>query len=298
MHHLQCQNCSATVVVEAGQRTASCPYCASPQVIERPPSKDLPNPEFVVGFALAQQPAMELAQRWLRKRSIFTVSGVRKASIDAIRGVYLPVYLYSGTGHTRFAAEIGERYTVRRNNKTQRKTEWRPLQGVRSEYVTDVVVTASRGVGNVELELVEPFDLRAIHRYEPAMIAGWLAEEPSLSFAECLDMARREALSRVGGRLAGFMPGDTHRGLRYETRFQQESLVLVLVPLWVLALRYRADKPPFRLLINGQTAKAWGKAPLSWVKIALAVAAVLLPLLALLVVVFVAGALASGGGGY
>jgi hypothetical protein len=39
----------------------------------------------------------------------------------------------------------------------------------------------------------------------------------------------------------------------------------------VLAVRYRADKPPVRLVVNGQTGKLFGKAPLSWPKIAITV---------------------------
>jgi hypothetical protein len=41
------------------------------------------------------------------------------------------------------------------------------------------------------------------------------------------------------------------------------------VPIWVLAVRYRPDRPPARLLVNGQTGRVTGKAPTSWVKIAL-----------------------------
>jgi DNA-directed RNA polymerase subunit RPC12/RpoP len=296
MHHLQCQNCSATVVVEPGLRTAACPYCASPQVVERPPTRDMPNPELVMGFALSREPATELARRWLRQRSIFAVSGVRHAAIDAIRGVYLPVYLYGATAHTRFAAEVGERYTVQHKDKSERRTEWRPLEGVRSEYVSDVLVTASRGVPNAELEGIEPFDLRAIHRYSPAMIAGWIAEEPSLDFEHCLDLSRREAHAAAGRKLPAFLPGDTHRGLRHETRFTEESLALVLVPVWVLAVRYDPRRPPFRLLVNGQTGKAWGQAPLSWAKIVLAVLGVVLAGLFVAAGAALALGAADGGG--
>lgn len=293
--HLQCQNCGASLSIAQGVRTVSCPYCASPQVIDRPPDLDSPSPSFVLGFALAREPSLALARRWLSRRSLFTVSGVRTADIEAIRGVYLPVYLYSSTAHSRFAVEIGEEYTRRRNNSSKQVTEWRPLQGVRSEYVTDVVVTASRGIANAELEAVEPFDLRALHRYSSAMISGWIAEDPSLGLDHCLELARTEAHQLVGQNLSGFLPGDRYRNLRHETWFQQESLILVLVPLWVLALRYDERKPPFRLLLNGQTGKMWGKAPISWIKIALTIGAGLMAALGLLTLLIIASALAGSG---
>jgi hypothetical protein len=35
----------------------------------------------------------------------------------------------------------------------------------------------------------------------------------------------------------------------------------------VFAVRYREDKPPLKVVINGQTGKISGKVPLSWLKI-------------------------------
>jgi hypothetical protein len=307
MPHIQCTTCGATVTLDAGHRTARCPYCASPQVIERPPALDLPNPDFVVGFALGRAAAEAVARRWLRSRSVFTVSGVRTARIADIQGVYLPVYLYSAAARSQYAASIGENYTetqhytttdskghTHHHTRTVVKTEHRPLQGVRDEYVADVVVTASRGVPNAELQAVEPFDLRALRRYSPAMISGWIAEEPSLGFDACLAQARAESMAVIGANLTGFMPGDSHRDLRYQTQFREESLVSLLAPIWVLALRYDDRKPPFRLLVNGQTGAAHGKAPLSWRKIGLAVGLGLLLVAGVVLALVLA---ANGGGG-
>ena len=122
------------------------------------------------------------------------------------------------------------------------------------------------------LEAVEPFDLRLLRRYDAALISGWAAEEPSRSQAECLRLAREEASAKTGRTLAKLMPGDSHRGLVYQTTVEWETLDPVLIPVWVLAVRYREDQPPLRVVVNGQTGVAAGKAPLSRWKIAAAVA--------------------------
>jgi len=307
--HFACQECGAALAIATGQMTASCPYCASPNVVERPPAPDLPTPEFVLGFSLGQEPARELLGRWLASQSIFTASGVRTAKVDSMRGIYLPAYLYSGVARTRYSASIGENYTERegywttdsqgkrvRRTRTVTKTEWRSLQGERAEYVAERLVTAPSGVPNAELEAIEPFDLRALGRYNAGMIAGWLAEEPSLSLAQCYELARQEALAQVGQNLTRFMPGDTHRNLHYESKFERESAVLVMLPIWALALRYDPEKPPFRLLINAQTGRAYGKAPKSWVKIALAVGLALAVIVAAVLFFLLFASLAQHGG--
>lgn len=281
---IRCQTCGATVTVAPELRTAECPYCASPSVVERTPEPDRPRPVFVLGFGLDHEHAAQIARRWLASRGIFAHAGLRKAAFEKTRGVYLPAYLYGASAEARYTAEIGEDYTetetytttdskgnTQTHTRVVTKTEWRDLAGEWASYVTDVVVTASRGIANQELEAVEPFDWRALRRYTPAVISGWIAEEASLTRHECLALAHDETVARVGRELAAFMPGDSHRALDYEVVVREESAELVLLPLWVFAVRYAEAKPPVRVLINGQTGKVAGKVPLSWPRIALAI---------------------------
>ncbi|MBN1207120.1 MAG: hypothetical protein JXB05_19700 [Myxococcaceae bacterium] len=271
-------------------RTASCPYCAAPSVVERPPSRDRPPPTFALGFVQTPRKAQELARQNLLRRSFWAPSSVRNASVEELRGIYVPAWLYSALAESEFSATIGENYTetetytTTENGRTVTKTrqvtrtEWRPLEGRHAEYIPDVIVTASSGLPNEELEQVEPFDLRGLRRYDDALVAGWISEEPSLPQEQCLEQARAEVQGLLKQRLAAFMPGDSHRNLSYSTRFHQEALVVCLLPVWVLALRHDPKAPPLRFLVNGQTGKVYGRVPVSWVKVSLAV------LLALLVV--------------
>ena len=88
-----CRECGAAVDVPAELRTARCPYCASTSVVERPPSRDRPRPTFVVGFVLDRKRAEDALRRWTKSRW-FAHSGYAKAAVDAMRGEYVPSYLY------------------------------------------------------------------------------------------------------------------------------------------------------------------------------------------------------------
>ena len=303
--NVECQTCGASLVLEAAERTAVCPYCASPSVVERPPAPGRPVPVFGLGFVLTRDAASLAVRDWLGRRGWFVRSGVKSGSIDSIRGVYVPAYLYTAMAQTAYRAEIGEDYqetetytetdsqgnTVTRT-RTVTRTEYRSLAGQHAGYVMDVLVTASRSLPNAELEAIEPFDLRMIRRYSPALLSGWTAEEPTLDPAQCAALARQETLEKIGQELASFMPGDSHTGLWFQTALDRESADLIYVPVWVLAVRYDAKRPPFRMVINGQTGAIHGKAPLSWLKILLAV----LIVLALIATPFVVAALTGGSG--
>ncbi|MFT5328111.1 MAG: hypothetical protein ACI8P0_006020, partial [Planctomycetaceae bacterium] len=65
-------------------------------------------------------------------------------------------------------------------------------------YIVDIVVTASAGVTNDALEAVEPFDLRALRRYDPSFISGWLAGRRSVAFERRLLSTFARRVGREG----------------------------------------------------------------------------------------------------
>lgn len=265
-----CESCGSLCQVEAHLKTAACPYCASPAVIERPPGAGRPQPRFVIAFVLPHEAALAAARRWV-KRAWFSPEAFRKAKVEAIRGIYVPAYLFSATARAEYSAEIGENYTVtttdsKGRTRTRTETEWHSLTGDYAAYVSDVVVTASAGIGNHELEGIEPFDMRALHRYTPRLLSGWIAEEASRAVEECRRLAGEEAVAAIQGRIARMLPGDKQRGLRVSARLTDIDAELALLPVWVLPVRYQGDQV-VRLLVNGQSGKLHGKAPRSWVKI-------------------------------
>jgi hypothetical protein len=293
---LRCESCGAQLQVEAGHRTANCPYCASPAVVERP-GRQAEDPAFVVGFVVTRDKALELARAWKRKAWL-TPGPFRRADVSETRGIYVPTYLYTAAAQADYTVSIGENYTVVETytttdskgntvtrTRTRTVTEWRNLSGSWSAYVDDVVVTASRGLPNAELEAVEPFDFRALRRFTPKVLSGWIAEDPSMEASECKALAHGEAVEKVGRQLTAFMPGDKHRDLRHQTRVMHEDLELLLLPVWVLAIKYADDAPPVRIVINGQTGKLTGRPPRSVKKI-VALVVFVVAVIAALVAVF------------
>jgi DNA-directed RNA polymerase subunit RPC12/RpoP len=171
---ISCQACGSTLLLDSNLRTTVCPYCASPSVIERPPSANRPAPSFVVGFVVDHDRAAEAVRNWISSTSIFARSDFKQAAPERTRGVYLPAYLYGAVADSSYFAKIGENYTeietytttdskgnTVTRTRTVTRTEYRSLGGEHSTYIVDVVVTASAGVTNEALEAIEPFELSA-----------------------------------------------------------------------------------------------------------------------------------------
>jgi hypothetical protein len=273
-----CQECGAELKIPAGRSSFACPYCKCPTVIERPPSAHVPTPALVLPFVVPEEAARAAVTAWKKRWRWFHTS-LAGAAVEEIQGVYLPAYLYSAALCSRYSAEIGEDYqetetytttedgkTVERT-RTVTKTEWRSLYGEHVGYVADVLVTASRGLPNAELEAIEPFDMRLLRRYQAALVAGWTSEDPSIAPADGVQMARAEAVAIEGKRVAAFLPGDSQRAVQFQTMVDRETLDLTLVPVWTLVIRPDPKQPAQRVLVNGQTALVWGRERWSVLKI-------------------------------
>ena len=67
---ISCESCGAKVVLEPLLRTARCPYCDSPSVVDRPATADRPDPVFVIGFAVDRNQAARLMREFIGRKKL------------------------------------------------------------------------------------------------------------------------------------------------------------------------------------------------------------------------------------
>jgi len=303
--HLRCKNCGAEIGVDPEHRSYVCPFCDSTYVVEFSPEESgRQDPEFVIGFAVTPEQALERFRAWIGRNSWFRPGDLRTARVeDKLRGVYVPFWSFSMLAQSEWAARIGEywyrteTYTTTRNGKTVtrtrtvRETEWWPLSGRHHHYYSGYLVSGSRGLPQREADQIKPFHLAALKRYQPYFLAGWMCEEYSLAREEALRICQTEFYRREQQRVATHLPGDTHRGLQVATRFSRINSDLILLPIYMLSYRY--GQRQFRFLLNGQTGKIYGEKPVSWKRIGVVLAAVLLVVLIVVLVVVIGAGVAG-----
>ena len=295
----RCQQCGSEVTIDLDQRSYVCAFCDSTYVVEIPQQESgRQRPEFVIGFSVTPQQALQKYRTWIRANSWFRPGDLHTAQIEEkLKGVYLPFWMYSLLAESQWAASIGEYWyktetyrtkdskgrTVTRTRRVQH-TEWWPLRGRHHAYYNSYVVSGSCGLAQSEAERIKPFQLPALKRYEPYFLAGWFAEEYSVGRDEALQRCQTEFYRREQVKIAAFMPGDRHRELRVHTTFRDIHSDLCLLPIYILSYRYR-DKV-YRFLVNGQTGKCAGDKPTSPARIGGALAGILLLLLVIILVFY------------
>ena len=297
----RCENCGSEVRVDPSQRSYTCPFCDSNYVVELPTEETgRQRPEFVIGFSVTPEQALEKFRSWIKDNGWFRPGDLHRARIeDKLRGIYLPFWAFSMLAQSQWSASIGEywyrteTYTTTVNGKTVtrtrrvRETEWWPLSGRHHAYYSGYLVSGSRGLSQSDAERIKPFHLAALKRYEPYFLAGWLSEEYSVERDEALQRCEAEFYRWERDAVAAFMPGDTHSALEVQTHFSNINSDLILVPTYLLSYRYQDQI--FRFFVNGQTGRIDGDKPLSKTRIAVAVTALLLLILIVVLLVNIFG---------
>ena len=281
----RCNSCNASVAVEPNITATVCPFCGSHHVLAQEQSTKLITPESLVPFQIDQQTAILKFRTWLKK-GWFRPNEVKRIATQAearVQGVYLPFWTFDAQTYSHWWAEAGHYYYVtqqyrdsRGQTKTRqvRKTRWVPASGSHDQFYDDVLAYATQSVKEKILRKIYPFDTQKLVPYRPQYLAGWRAEEYQIDLAKGWEMGKETIQNLIRSACAAKVPGDTHRNLRVQTRFENLTFKHILLPVWIAS--YRINNKIYNFMVNGQTGRVQGEAPVSWWKVALAVLIVLI----------------------
>jgi hypothetical protein len=220
----------------------------------------------------------------------------QRANVQDLHGIYVPFWTYDTKSHSNWTAQAGYYYYVtqtyrdsqgRTQTRQVRKVRWVWTSGQRRDQFDDWLVCASRhfqqGSLSALMRKIEPFPTQALVPFDGKYLAGFRAERYSLDLKYCWEVARGGIQGECRSRCASDVPGDTYRFLEVRTSFWGQSFKHVLLPVYTMA--YRFKEQPYNVLINGATSEVQGDAPLSWVKVTILIA---------VLVVLIGGGIALG----
>ncbi len=284
---MRCTKCGATTTFDPGVSASRCAFCATPAVVEAPPSSNLVRPAGLLAFAVDRSAASQRFKTWISGLWFRPNDLKAKSSLTAMQGVYVPFWTFDALTHNRWTAEAGHYYTVQVqalvNGKTvmrsETRTRWEPAAGFLEKVFDDVPVPASKGLPPGLARGIEPFPTAGLVPYDPQYLSGFLAEEYAVDLPDAVTSARDRMTREIFAACSGEVPGDTQRNLRVSTAWSGLTCKNALLPVWISAYQYGGK--PFRFLVNGVTGKVDGNAPFSIPKILAAVLAAIAVILLL-----------------
>jgi len=291
MKSLSCKQCGATTQIPAQKTATKCAFCGSDVVITSGPSKALLKPESLLPFAFDKNSALQKFTKWISK-GFFRPSKLKKqATVDNIRGTYVPYFTYDAKAHSDWRGESGtyyyttETHTVMVNGRPTTQTRqvqhvrWTYKTGIHDYFYDDELVCASRGLAGPLMAKVEPFNTKALVPFNQMILAGYEAEEYSVDPKTGWGIASNRMVDKERSACSQLLDGDTQRNLQVSTRLFGVTFKHALLPVWVASYQYGGKA--WRFLVNGQTGEVVGEAPIDWKKVLLVVGIIAVAVIAI-----------------
>ncbi|MCP4518033.1 MAG: hypothetical protein GY824_22730, partial [Delftia sp.] len=105
---IHCQSCGADIVLEPGDLTAACPFCASQRVLTRQEARQaIRRPTHLIPFQVDQRAAARQLQDWLAEGWMHPPQLRQAAASARLNGVYLPFWIFRARLRNSWKAEVG-----------------------------------------------------------------------------------------------------------------------------------------------------------------------------------------------
>lgn len=277
-----CKSCGAQTVYSAEDIANVCPYCGSNQVMEEK-VENIMAPGGVIPFSVSSQDASVRFKSWIGKKFFCPKLAKESAKPKAFQGLYVPYWTFDAHTDSHYTGQYGKRRTVRRNGKMVTETRWYSTSGYYQQSFDDILVCGASDQNQQLLAKMEPYDTRQVVAYKPEYMAGFIAESYTVKVKDAWENAKNKMAQVIRSGIARKIENENFaqdsRVAHVSTSYSNVTYKYLLLPVWISSFQYNGKV--YHFVINGQTGRVAGKTPLSPVKIALTVAAVIIVILIL-----------------
>ena len=269
---VQCKQCGAVTIYDALETSALCPFCGSTSVM--PAANNTLAPNAACPFSVTKDKAGENFTRWLKRKWFTPRKAKKNAMPEAFQGVYLPYWTYDAQTTSSFTARAGYDKKVKdKEGNTRTETDWRHVEGVYQKFFDDVTVMASKRHEGSGVKACEPFDFSKMVPYSPQVVAGFIAERYSIGLKEGWESAQKTIQFDLRSDIADYVKrhwrANRADSVKFSTLYSNITYKYLLVPVWISSFKYK--EKIYQFAVNGQTGKVGGKAPVSALRVIMAI---------------------------
>lgn len=271
-----CKNCGGEGIYDALETAAVCSFCGSTNVMPAAGANSM-VPGGVCPFAVPVDRAGALFSKWLSGK-IFTPKQAKlQARPDAFKGVYLPFWTFDTMTTSPYTGYAGFDRLVKKGDQTVVETDWKSVSGVYQEFFNDHTVVGTRRDDHALVDRAQPFDFSQLVPYRPELLAGFSAERYSVGLKDAWEKAREDFRGTLRGNITRHIRLKWHADradrVRFSTNFSQIKYKYILLPVWLSSFSYKGKA--YQFVVNGQTGKVGGKAPVSAIRVMIAIGLVI-----------------------
>ncbi len=275
----QCGNCGAPLEPNEHTSAMKCPNCGSYHIFEERIEGEY-TPHLVLPFKISKEQAVAAIRAEFKKRFFTPKEYLSNASISKMEGAYVPFFMYDFHSDMRYRA-IGTkvRSWTSGNYRYTETSYYQVMRDMDADF-RRIPVDASVSMDNSVMDLMEPYDYRALVEFEDKYMSGFLAEkysdDPEILSNRARQKARSDSQAMLRDTLSGYA---TLTQAQQDIDLQQRACEYALLPVWVYEFEYRGKKYTYH--VNGQTGKVIGHTPVAYPKLFAYTAAVFAACLAI-----------------
>ena len=267
----RCENCGATTVLTENEIATECPFCGAPKVVELDDQPGV-KPMGILPFSITKESAFESLKKFI-KRKLFAPSKFKKAfTPDKAKGIYVPCFLYDTYSVTHYSGRFGQYYTVTvgsgKNRRTERRIRWHYGSGTLEHAFNDYAIEASSKLDQPTFEKIAPFATEEPRKYAPEYMLGYAAERYDDGPDKCFQYACDGMRDIIKSLITDKECADLVDGLQMDVVHHDVKYKYLLLPVWTCSETYKGKQ--YGYVINGQTGKSAGKAPISPIRATIA----------------------------
>lgn len=282
---LRCEGCGAAVAYDAKVGAPSCSFCSSVMRLD-----EISDPPEQTGgflpFRVTKVEAQGALKLWLADRGFFRPRDLAsRATLESLKPLFWVGWIFDARADVTWTAD---------SDLGSQRSSWAPHSGETSMEFNNLLVSASRGLNDDEVDHIsDSYTLAEVGPDPHSSPAGSVDLEGAL--IESFDVQRSLARKRIvraiertaAGRVAAHhVPGTRSRKVHASVLLEELETRRLSLPAWVLAYRYEGKL--YRAVISGQDAAAiTGTSPLSFKRVLLAIGIGLLVILGLVAIILI-----------
>lgn len=257
--HYVCPSCGGEIITTETLLSTSCPYCSN-NIVLTEKLEGVLKPDLVIPFKKDKREAVECFKNALKKKRYLNRIFKDEAHIEEIKGVYVPVWLFSSSADASATYKAKKITTWSDSRYIYTRTDYFLLQREGTLAFDKIPVDGSSRMSDEMMESLSPYTYSEAVDFNSAYLAGFLADKYDVEADKC----KERALERAKSSVDKYMRKTTDNFIYVEKKSESVSLnngecKYALLPVWLLSTKWNGKD--YLFAVNGETGKFVGDLP-------------------------------------
>lgn len=260
-----CMNCGGELKPGDYMSAVKCEHCGTYVIFEERTEGSY-KPHVILPFKLGKKEVQEKIRARYAKSAFIPADFLSDAKLSEIEGMYIPFFLYDFDCHYDIRATGSKIRTWRSGNYEYTETSLYQVERDATIDFEKLPVDASIAMPDEAMDLIEPYDYKALEDFQTKYMSGFFAEKYNMDATElgprAKDKAKADAKAIMNKTITGY---STITNRTDNVTMDEKKADYALLPVWCYSYKYKGKDYLFKM--NGQTGKIVGKPPVSWERV-------------------------------